>query len=145
MLIWNTAANKRLNIFLRITHDICKVKLSFRYFSYIYIFCISYQMYELWSCVTFYYLLNGLLQSDGHCISTSWKWFNIEVYTRYTWFHFELNLYNVSEISWKSTLVKDLQKIFWQTRKTLNIFKNVPKKCKDFKTSHFSRFSPCKT
>ena len=42
--------------------------------------------------VTFCHLLNRFSQPNGNCISSSWKWFNIEAYTRCTWFHFELNL-----------------------------------------------------
>ena len=69
LLIEKTAANKHPDIFLRIIHNICKIKLTFRYFSYIY---ISYQMYETWSCVTFYHSLNRFPQPNDNCIiSTS--------------------------------------------------------------------------
>ena len=37
-------------------------------------------------------LLNRFTQANNHCISTSWKLFNIKVYLRSTWFHFQLNL-----------------------------------------------------
>ena len=33
--------------------------------------CISYQMQEMWSCVTFYHLLNRFLLSYDDCVSTS--------------------------------------------------------------------------
>ena len=53
---------------------------------------ISYQLYKTWNCVTFYHSLNRFAQANDNCISTSQKWFNIEVNTRSTWFHLELNL-----------------------------------------------------
>ena len=37
------------DIFLRILHNICQIKLTLRYFSYIY---ISFQMDKSWSCVS---------------------------------------------------------------------------------------------
>ena len=79
-------------------------------------------MYEMWSCVIFYHLLNRFLQPDDGCVSTSWKWLNIEVYTD---IHGFILLYK-EQIS---------QKLFRRTRKTLNIFKNVPEKNKNFKSN----------
>ena len=91
-------------------------------------------MYELWSCVTFYHLLNRFPQLNGNCISTSQKWFNVEVYRRYTWFHFQWTFLNFW-IFIKKYLVKrqDSQKLFWRTRKILNMFKKVPEKRKSSK------------
>ena len=76
------------NIFLRFIHNIYKIVLTLRYFSYIY---VSYQMYKTWSCWTFYHALNRFPQGNDNHVSTSRKWFNIEVYTRSTCFHFELD------------------------------------------------------
>ena len=54
LLIEKTAANKHADNFLRTIHNICKIQLALKCFSYIY---ISYQMYKNWSCWTFYYSL----------------------------------------------------------------------------------------
>ena len=99
MLTEKTTSNRHPDIFLGINHDICKIKLTLRYFSYIY---ISYQMYKTRSCWTFYHSLNRLPQGSDNRVSTSWKWFNMEVYARFTWFHFKLDLW----IFKKKTLVK---------------------------------------
>ena len=72
LLIEKTAANKHSGIFLRIIHNICKVKLTLWCFSYIY---ISYQMYKTRSLS-----LNRLSQGNDNRISTSWKSFNIDLY-----------------------------------------------------------------
>ena len=50
LLIEKTVANKQSDVFLRITHNICRIMLTLRYISYIY---ISYQMCKTWSCVPF--------------------------------------------------------------------------------------------
>ena len=42
-------------------------------------------------------LLNRFPKANDHRISTSENIFNIEVYSRSTWFHFELNLSKFSE------------------------------------------------
>ena len=70
-----------------------KVTASTRTFHFSYIY-ISYQMYVTWSVelCNIVPLLNRVSQANNHCISTSWKWFNIEIYSRSTWFYFELNL-----------------------------------------------------
>ena len=81
--IEKTAANKHSGSFLRNIQNMWKVKLT----GY-----ISYQMYITWSCVTFYHLLNRFPQANDSLISTFWRWFNIEVYTRSTWLHFKLSL-----------------------------------------------------
>ena len=126
LLIEKTAANKHSNFFLRIIHNICKIQLTLRYFLYIY---IPYQMYAMWSCVKFYYSLNRFPQANVDRISTSWKWLDVEVYTKSIWFHFELNLSSFSRFLWKKPCKKTFsQKLFWQTGKILNIFKNVPEK-----------------
>ena len=44
LLIEKTVTKRYPDIFLRIIHNICKIKLTLRYFSYIY---ISYKMYKL--------------------------------------------------------------------------------------------------
>ena len=62
-----TAPNKQSDIFLRITHNICKIMSARRYFSYIYIY---YQIYETWSCVTFYHSLNRFPKANDNCVST---------------------------------------------------------------------------
>ena len=81
LLIEKTVANNQSDIFLRITHNVCKIKLALRYFSYIY---ISYQLYKTWSCVTFYHSLNRFPHVNDNCISTC----NCKI----TVFHFGLNL-----------------------------------------------------
>ena len=64
LLLGKTIANKNSDIFLRIIHNICKIKLTPSYFSYIKIFAyISYQMHELWSFAMFYHLLNRFPQA----------------------------------------------------------------------------------
>ena len=103
LLIEKTAANKDLNFWLKSIHNICKIKLTLRYFSYIY---IPYQMYQTWSCVTFHHSLNRFPEANVSRISISWKWVNAEVYTRSIWFHFELNLSSFSGFLWKKSLVK---------------------------------------
>ena len=50
LLIEKTVANKQSDVFLRITLNICRIMLTLRYISYIY---ISYQMCKTWSCVPF--------------------------------------------------------------------------------------------
>ena len=44
---------------------ICKDKLTSRYISFVY---ISYQIYEMWSCVTFYHSLNRFPQPNENCV-----------------------------------------------------------------------------
>ena len=68
-LIEKTAANKHSDIFLRIIHNKCKIKLKLIYFSYI---------------LPFYHSLNRFPQANDNRIYTSWKWFNTDVYTRST-------------------------------------------------------------
>ena len=70
LLIEKTVAIKHSDIFLRIMYNICKIKLTRKYFSYIY---ISYQMYKTGSCVTFHHPLNRIPLGDDNCISTSQK------------------------------------------------------------------------
>ena len=65
LLIEKTAAKRHSDIFLRIIHNICKIKLTRRYFSNIY---ISYQMYKSWSCVTFYHSWNKFPQPNDNRI-----------------------------------------------------------------------------
>ena len=60
--------------------------------------------------------------------NTSWKWLNIKVYSRSTWFHFELTFFNFLDFYEKSPCKKKKVKLFWWTRKTLNIFENIPEK-----------------
>ena len=67
LLTEKTAANKQSDIFLRITHNICKITLTLRCLSYI---CICYQMYKTWSSVTCYHSLNRFPQPNDNCIST---------------------------------------------------------------------------
>ena len=67
--IEKTAANKHSDIFLRIIHNICKIKLKLIYFSYI---------------LPFYHSLNRFSQANDNRIYTSWKWFHIDVCTRST-------------------------------------------------------------
>ena len=62
-----TAPNKQSDIFLKITHNICKIMSALRYFSYIYIY---YQIYETWSCVTYYHSLNRFPKANDNCVST---------------------------------------------------------------------------
>ena len=130
LLIGKTTTNKHSDIFLRIIHTIYKIKLKLRYFSYIY---ISYQMYITWSCVAFYHLLNTFPQANDSRINTFWKWFRIrslyKVYTASFW----TEPSQCFRFSWK-TLVKQkgLQKLFWQTRKTLNILINISKPFEPF-------------
>ena len=50
---------------------ICNNKLTPRYFHIFTFVYISYQMYEMWSCVTFYHSLNRFPQPNDNCISTS--------------------------------------------------------------------------
>ena len=74
LLIGKTAAEKNSDIFLRIIHKTCQIKLTLLLLSTFHIFIfayISYQMYEIWSCVTFCHLLNRFLQPNDNCISTS--------------------------------------------------------------------------
>ena len=63
--------------------------------------------------------------------------FNIEVYSRSTWSHSELNLSKFSGFLWKKPLQKEkgLHKLFWRRRKTLNIFKNIPEKKQKFQSA----------
>ena len=149
LLIGKTAAEKNSDIFLRIIHKTCKIKLTLLLLSTFHIFIfayISYQMYEIWSCVTFCHLLNRFLQPNDNCISTSWKWFNIEVYRVIHGFILNWTFLKFLDFYEKIPLLKeeDLEKLFWLTRKIPNIFKNVPEKLQKFQ-SHLSRFSPLKT
>ena len=66
LLIGQTVANKNSDIFLRVIHNISKIKLTPSYFSYIY-----YIPYQMWSYATFYHLLNRFPQPNDNCISTS--------------------------------------------------------------------------
>ena len=52
--------------FFRVIHNICKIKLTPSSFSYIY-----YISYQMWSCATFYHLLNRFPQPNDNCISPS--------------------------------------------------------------------------
>ena len=63
-----TTANKHSDIFLRIIHNICEIKLKLRHFSYIY---IAYQIYMTWSCVTFCQSFSKFPQANDNRISTS--------------------------------------------------------------------------
>ena len=125
LLIEKTAANKNTQRFFWELF-IIYVRLSWHLVFFI---KISYQMYITWSCVTSYHSFN---RANGNCISASWKWFDIEVYTRSTWFRFEFNLFWIfmKKPLWKE---KDSQQLFWRTVKTRNtkIFRirNIP----DFK------------
>ena len=93
---------------------------------HIFIFHIDVSNVELCNILP---LLNIFSQANDHCISTSWKWFNIEVYSRSTWFYFELNLSYFFGFLWKKNPVKKgSHKLFWRTIKALNIFKNIPEK-----------------
>ena len=127
LLTEKSAANKYSDIFLRIDHNICKIKVTLSYFSYI---NISYQMYKTWSCWTFHHSLNRFPQGNDDRVSTSWKWFNMEVYTRFTWFHFTLDLSYFSGFLRKRPLLKEKgsQNFFWQPRNILKKFENVSKK-----------------
>ena len=67
-------------------------------------FSLGWSPYKLmWkrSCWTFYHPWNRFPQGNDNRVSTSWKWFNIKVYTRSTWFHFEVDL-----AFYEKTLVK---------------------------------------
>ena len=64
LLIEKTAANKHSDIFPRTIHNTCQIKLTLRYFSYIY---VSNQMHKTWSCVTFYNSLNRFPQGNDNC------------------------------------------------------------------------------
>ena len=120
LLIEKTAANKHLDIFLRIVHNISKIKLTPSYFSYIY---ISYQICITWRCATFYRLLKRFRHANDNRISPSWKWFNIQVYARSTWFYVELSLSWFSGFFWKKPpfFLFDLQ---WFTKTVLTNKKN---------------------
>ena len=128
-----TAANKYSDIFLRIIHIICKIQSTLRYFSYIY---ISYQMYRTRNCRTFYHSLNRFPQGNDNLVSASLKWFNMEVYTRYTLFR----ILNCTFLTFPDCYEKNhcklkevRKKICW---KNLKMFR---KKTKNFQ-SHLSRF-----
>ena len=54
-------ATKQSDIFVRITHNVCKITITLRYFPYIY---ISYQMCKMCSCVTWHHLLNRFPQAN---------------------------------------------------------------------------------
>ena len=97
--IEKAAANKHSDIFFRIVHNICKIKLKLIYFSYI---------------LPFYHSLNRFPQANDHCICTSWKWFNIDVYTRST------------KTTWAEPFL-----IFRLSLKNPSIKKKVPKNCFD--------------
>ena len=135
LLIEKTTANRHSDIFLRILHDICKIKLTFRYLSYIY---ISYQMYKSWSCVTFYHSWwNRFPQANDNRISTSSKWFNMEVYTRSSWFYFELIFLNFPDFYEKSPCKKEKvgKNCFDEQEKSLTYLKMLRKKHKNFKAT----------
>ena len=129
LLIEKLVANKQSDLFLRIPHNICKITLILRYISYIY---ISYQMYKTWSCVTYCHSLNRFPQANDNCISTYWKWFGIEVYTRSTWFHFELNLSYLSRFFWKKPckMKKFHKNCFYEKEKSWTNFKIFQKNTK---------------
>ena len=131
LLIEKTVANINSDVFLRIIHNICKIKWTLRYFPYIY---ICYQIYKTWSCVTFYHSLNRFPQANCNFISTSWKWFNIEVYTRSTWFHFGLNLSWFSRFLWKSSCIKKKvhKNCFDEEERSWTCLKMFRKKHKNF-------------
>ena len=124
LLTEKTAANKHSDIFSELFIIYIRWSKQLRYFSYN---NISYQMYKTRSCWTFYHSLKRFLQGNDSRVSTSWKWFNIEVYTRSTWFHFELDLSQFSGFLLKKTLVKkndrknylDKQEKFWKFFKIL--------------------------
>ena len=90
----------------------------------------------MWSCATFYHLLNRFPQPNDNCISTPENGFYIKVYKRYTWFHFELN-FHTKFLDFREKMLfqkeQDSRKLFQRTKKILNIFKNVPEKRKNFK------------
>ena len=50
-------------------------------------------MYKTWRCVTLCYSLKRYPPANENRISTSSKLFNMEVYERSTWFHFEMIQY----------------------------------------------------
>ena len=58
-------SNKHSEIFVRIIHNMCKIQLTHRHFSYIY---ISYQMYI---CVKFYPSFYRFPQANSNRISIS--------------------------------------------------------------------------
>ena len=91
-------------------------------------------MYKTWSCVTYYHSLNRFPQANDNCISTYWKWFGIEVYTRSTWFHFELNLSYLSRFFCKKPckMKKFHKNCFDEKEKSWTNFK-IFQKNKNFK------------
>ena len=94
-------------------------------------------MYKTRSCWMLYHPLNRFLQGNGSRASTSWKWFNIEVFKRSTWFHFELNLLNFLDFYEKAHVKrKRPAKIILAKKKNPeNILKCSGKKHKNFKAT----------
>ena len=104
--------NKHSEIYLKIIYWNCKIKLILKYFIYLYF--ISYQMHKTWNCVTFYYSLNRFPPANENPISTSSKWFKMEIYERSTWFHLNwtfLNFLDFYEKKKKIVKRKKLTKI----------------------------------
>ena len=94
-------------------------------------------MYEMRSCVTFY-LLNRFPQPNDNCtswIDTSWNDLIQKFVQDIHGFIFNWTFLKFLDFYEKIALYKeqDLQKLFWRTRKILNIFKNVPERRKNFK------------
>ena len=142
LLIKKIAAKEQPDIFCRIIHNICKITVTVRYFSSIY---ISYQMYKTWSCVTFYHSFPQANDNRITGISTSWKWLNIEVLCKVYMVSFRTELFWIFWIFVKKVLLKTkkFMKIVLTNKKILNIFKNVLEKTQKFQ-SHLSCFSPFK-
>ena len=142
LLIEKTAANKHSDIFLIIIHDICKIVNTIRCFSYIY---IPYQIYKKWSCWTFYHSLNRFPQGNDNRVSTFWKWFIIEVYTRSTLFYLNWLFLNFLDF-YEKTLVerKRFAKIILANKKNPGKNWKYSGKKQNFR-SHLSRFKSFET
>ena len=104
-----------------------------RYFSYIY---VSYQMYVTWSCVTFYHYKIDFQKQMTTVLVLPENIFNIEVYSRSTYFHFKLNLkLNFLDFYEKNPCKKKKVRInyFDEQEKPWIFFKIFQKKNKNFK------------
>ena len=143
LLIKKIAAKEQPDIFRRIIHNICKITVTVRYFSSIY---ISYQMYKTWSCVTFHHSFPQANDNRITGISTSWKRLNIEVLCKVYMVSFWTELFWIFWIFVKKVLLKTkkFMKIVLTNKKILNIFKNVLEKTQKFQ-SHLSRLVLSKT
>ena len=83
--------------------------------------------------------------TNDNCISTYWKWFGIEVYTKPAWFHFGLNLSYFSRFFWKKPCKKKKfhKNCFDKKEKSWTNFKMFQKTQKF--QSRLSHYRPFKT